>query len=85
MHRLWLNLRRTPGMHDLHHSDILSYALSHMAKELTHDKQGTIKGLQECIAEMKGRRGLGHSYYDLLDEGGPGYSLGSTHEETAKK
>jgi amino acid transporter len=85
VHRLWLNLRRTPEMHDLHHSDILTYALSHMAKELAHDKQGTIKDLQECIAEMKGRRGLGHSYYDLFDEGAPGYSLGSTHEETTKK
>ena len=27
VHRLWLNLRRAPEMQDLHHSDILTYAL----------------------------------------------------------
>jgi hypothetical protein len=75
VHRLWLNLRRAPGMQDLHHSDILTYALTRMSSEVTRDKQGTLKGLQECVDEINGRRGLGRLHYDLLDDAGPGYSI----------
>jgi hypothetical protein len=85
VHRLWLNLRRAPGMHDLHHSDILSYALSNMARELAHDKTVTINGLQACIEDTKKRKGLGHSHYDLLDDAGPGYSLGSSTERISER
>ena len=31
VHRLWLNMRRDPSMPDLHHSDIITYALSRLA------------------------------------------------------
>ncbi len=85
VHRLWLNLRHAPEMHDLHHSDILTYALSHMAKELAHDKQGTIQGLRECIAEMKGRRGWAALITICWTAPDRVYSLGSTREETTKK
>jgi hypothetical protein len=75
LHRLWLNLRRAPDMQDLHHSDILTYALTRMATEFAQDKQGTLKGLQQCIDEANRRRGLGRSRHEELDEAGPGYAI----------
>ena len=59
VHRLWLNLRRAPDMQDLHHSDILTYALTRMAAEFARDKQGTLRDLQKCIEEGHHRHGLG--------------------------
>ncbi len=73
VHRLWLNLRRAPDMHHLHHSDIVTYALTRMAKEYGQDKQTTLLGLQQCIAEANSRRGLGAGRHDLIDETGPGF------------
>jgi len=75
VHRLWLNLRRAPDMQDLHHSDILSYALTRMADEFARDKEGTLKDLQKCIEESHHRHGLGGLRYEELDEVGPGYAI----------
>src|SRR6266851_1065296 len=75
VHRLWLNLRRAPEMHDLHHSDIVTYALTRMATEFARDKNATLKGLQQCIDEAGKRRGLGSSRHEELDEAGPGYAI----------
>jgi hypothetical protein len=75
VHRLWLNLRRAPDMQDLHHSDILTYALTRMASEFARDKQGTLKDLQKCIDESHHRRMLGGSRHEELDEAGPGYAI----------
>lgn len=46
VHRLWLNFRRDPGMQDLHHSDIVTYALTRLATEYARDKQEVLKGLR---------------------------------------
>jgi hypothetical protein len=62
-------------MQDLHHSDILTYALTRLGTEFSRDKQGTLKGLQECIDETANRRGLGSVRHEDLDEAGPGYSI----------
>jgi amino acid transporter len=75
LHRLWLNLRRAPDMQDLHHSDILTYALTCLATEFARDKQGTLKGLQQCIDETNNRRGLGSSRREDMGEAGPGYFI----------
>ncbi len=76
VHRLWLNLRRAPDMQNLHHSDILTYALTHMAKEFAQDKQATLQGLKQSVEDSTRRRGLGSTArYELLDEAGPGYSI----------
>jgi amino acid transporter len=84
VHRLWLNLRRAPNMQQLHHSDILSYALTRVANEFTQDKQATLLGLQRCIEDSNRRRGLGNkARYDLIDEAGPGYSIRSTARPAA--
>jgi hypothetical protein len=81
VHRLWLNIRRSPNMQDLHHSDILTYALTHMASEFAHDKQGMLKDLQRCIDETNHRRGLGNSRRNDFDDSGPGYSIAATYPE----
>jgi hypothetical protein len=62
-------------MEDLHHSDILTYALTRMATEFARDKQGTLKDLQRCIDESHQRRGLGGARHEELDEAGPGYAI----------
>ncbi len=82
VHRLWLNLRRAPHMQDLHHSDILTYALTRMAAEFARDKQGTLKDLQKCIEESHHRHGLGALRYEEIDEAGPGYAIRTPHSET---
>ena len=74
VHRLWLNLRRAPHMQDLHHSDILTYALTRMANEFARDKQGTLRDLQKCIEESHNRHGLG-GRYEEVDDAGPGYAI----------
>jgi hypothetical protein len=85
VHRLWLNLRRAPEMQDLHHSDILSYALTRMASEFAQDKEGTLKGLQKCIEESPHRHGLGTMRFEELDEVGPGYAVPAQRSETRKE
>jgi amino acid transporter len=80
VHRLWLNLRRDPGMRDLHHSDIVTYALTRMASEFAHDKPGTLLGLQHYLQRSVQRRGLGHLYHEEMDKSGPGYAI-RTHSE----
>ena len=75
VHRLWLNIRRAPNMHHLHHSDIVTYALTRMASEFARDRQGTLDGLQLSIDEKLVPRGLGGTRYDRQEEGSPGYSL----------
>jgi amino acid transporter len=76
VHRLWLNLRRNPDMQDLHHSDILTYALTRLATEYATDRTETLKQLRISIEETSQRRGLGSisRFQDTNDEG-PGLSL----------
>jgi amino acid transporter len=49
VHRLWLNLRRDPQLAELHHSDIVTFALTRLAYEYARDKQDVIKGLRRSI------------------------------------
>jgi hypothetical protein len=46
VHRLWLNFRRDPEMQGLHHSDIVTYALTRMAMDYARDKQETMRDLK---------------------------------------
>jgi amino acid transporter len=85
VHRLWLNLRRFPEMRDLHHSDIISYALNRLATEFARDKQITLKGLEQYIGRTNQRRSLGNNYYEEMDESGPGYALRSGSEVPPEK
>ena len=51
VHRLWLNFRRDPDLDKLHHSDIVTYALTRLASEYARDKQETLKGLKRGAAK----------------------------------
>jgi len=57
VHRLWLNFRRDPEMQGLHHSDIVTYALTRLAMEYARDKQETLKDLRRYTQD--GNRGTG--------------------------
>lgn len=46
VHRLWLNFRRDPGLKNLHHTDIVTYALTRLAAEYARDKVETLKELR---------------------------------------
>ncbi len=84
VHRLWLQLRRNPEMQDLHHSDILTYAITRLASEYMHDRQSIQKGLQHCMSQSL-KRGLGNSRVDVIDDAGPGYAITATQENLAGK
>jgi hypothetical protein len=75
VHRLWLNLRRDPSMRNLHHSDIVTYALSRMASEFAHDKDGLMSELSHYLQRSNHRRGLGNTYHEEMGKSGPGYSI----------
>jgi hypothetical protein len=75
VHRLWLNLRRSSEMRELHHSDIISFALNRVATDFARDKQETLKDLQQYLERTDHRRSLGSNYYEQMDESGPGYAI----------
>jgi hypothetical protein len=68
VHRLWLNLRKNPGMEHLHHSDIITYALSRMAADLGHDREGTVRDLREFIAKANSHQWLGTSHFQSREQ-----------------
>jgi amino acid transporter len=50
VHRLWLNMRRDPTVPDLHHSDIITYALTRLAGQYAREKQEILRDLRNCRA-----------------------------------
>ncbi len=46
VHRLWLNMRRDPSMQDLHHSDIITYALTRFASQYAREKEEILRDLR---------------------------------------
>ena len=46
VHRLWLNMRRDPSMQELHHSDIIAYALTRLAGQYARDKAEILRNLR---------------------------------------
>ena len=77
VHRLWLNFRRDTNMEHLHHSDVVSYALTRLASDFAADRAGTLKELQQNILNESERRGLGmpSRFQEDDEEEAPGYSL----------
>ena len=59
VHRLWLNFRRDPEMQNLHHSDIVTYALTRLAAEYARDKQETLRGLRRRVQDGGQAKRLG--------------------------
>ncbi len=77
VHRMWLNFRRDPDMQQLHHSDVITYALTRLATDYARDKQETLHGLRQSLEEIHQhqQQGLGGPRYDKLENAGPGYSI----------
>ena len=50
VHRLWLNMRRDPSVQDLHHSDILTYALTRLAGQYAREKAEILRDLRNYRA-----------------------------------
>ena len=50
VHRLWLNMRRDPSMLELHHSDIITYALTHLAGQYAREKEDILRDLRNYRA-----------------------------------
>ena len=46
VHRLWLNMRRDPSVSDLHHSDIITYALTRLAGQYAREKTEILRDLR---------------------------------------
>jgi hypothetical protein len=46
VHRLWLNMRRDPSAGDLHHSDIITYALTRLAGQYAREKAEILRDLR---------------------------------------
>ncbi|MGA2167604.1 MAG: APC family permease [Terracidiphilus sp.] len=50
VHRLWLNMRRDPSVQDLHHSDVITYALTRLAGQYAREKQEILRDLRNYRA-----------------------------------
>jgi amino acid transporter len=50
VHRLWLNMRRDPSVSDLHHSDIITFALTRLAGQYAREKADILRELRNCRA-----------------------------------
>ena len=60
VHRLWLNMRRDPSVQDLHHSDIITYALTRLAGQYAREKDEILRDLRNYrAAEAPGKLRLG--------------------------
>jgi amino acid transporter len=46
VHRLWLNMRRDPSMQELHHSDIITYALTRLAGQYARENVEILRDLR---------------------------------------
>jgi len=78
VHRLWLNLRRDPSIQDLHHSDIITYALTRLASQYAREKQEIIKDLRGYkSADMPASLKLGPSETVLT---AAGYSVAGSKQ-----
>jgi len=50
VHRLWLNMKRDPSVSDLHHSDIITYALTRLAGNYAREKDEILRDLRNYRA-----------------------------------
>ena len=61
VHRLWLNMRRDPSVQDLHHSDIITYALTRLAGQYAREKLEILRDLRSYrVAESPAKLRLGN-------------------------
>lgn len=53
VHRLWLSFKRESEMADLHHQDIVTYALTRLAHDYARDKEDTARGLRRYTQDAR--------------------------------
>ncbi len=68
VHRLWLNMRRDPTAADLHHSDIITYALTRLAGQYAREKQEILRELRNYRSAQSPALRLGGQ--DSASDGG---------------
>jgi hypothetical protein len=88
VHKLWLNVRREPGMADLHHSDIVSVALTRLAREWVRDKDDIMRALRKHhmdTPEVTGGRTVTRSYFSPPTEPLPSPNDGSRERERERE
>jgi amino acid transporter len=64
VHRLWLNMRRDPTACDLHHSDIITYALTRLAGQYAREKADILRDLRNYRAAGSPAMRLGREAAD---------------------
>ncbi len=57
VHRLWLHMRRDPSAPGVHHSDIITYALTRLASQYARDNQEILRDLRNYRASENPPRG----------------------------
>ncbi len=82
VHRLWLNMRRDPSVSDLHHGDIITYALTRLAGQYAREKNDILRDLRNCKAADSSMLPLRMGGQDLttVSPTGPG-AADSQHEQ----
>ena len=71
VHRLWLNMRRDPSVQDLHHSDIITYALTRLAGQYAREKVEILRDLRSFRAAESATIRLGGQEPSSLPSGVP--------------
>jgi len=71
VHRLWLNMRRDPSVQDLHHSDIITYALTRLASQYAREKVEILRDLRSFRAAESATIRLGGHESSSLPAGAP--------------
>jgi amino acid transporter len=49
VHRLWLDVKKLPGTEDIHHSDIVTLALTRLARDYNLDREDVLKNLKKGV------------------------------------
>jgi hypothetical protein len=47
VHKIWLDIKRQPGTEDIHHSDIVTLALTRLARDYGLDRDDVLKNLKK--------------------------------------
>jgi amino acid transporter len=66
VHKMWLHVRREPGMSELHHSDIVSVALTRLARDWVRDKDEIMRALRkrhQGAPDVTSGRPVSRSYF----------------------
>lgn len=49
VHRIWLDIKKIPGTEDIHHSDIVTLALTRLSRDYNLDKDDVLKNLKKGV------------------------------------